>query len=256
MRKFIDGVLGFGLVVVFSAGSLGLAHAASEKIPPDVQAAYSAAAITDLQNVEDSLVTTDKTGVPDFSSASSFGTPHQVHLWSAELIAGKTSSDPTAPLEEWLASIDGPSGELLGTYRVWRPAAGNTAELAGYSDDIELAGALSKLDDKSDLVSDPAIEGWYAVSDGSVTALNQSAAREVPYTASIEEVAGIVAARYAAAIQNSEEVGEGAAGGMAVEDRRPWYYGMDPWVLGVGVLLLLAAAGAAVWRVTVRRRAH
>lgn len=252
----MNGMLGFGLVVAFSAGSLGAAHAASEEIPPDVQAAFSSTAIKDLQAVGDSVVSVDDAGVPDFSSTSSFGTPHQVLLWSPELISGRMSSNPTTPLEEWVAPIIGSDDKLLGTYRVWRPTTGSKAELAGYNDDIELASALNDLKDESALVSDPAIEGWYAVHDNSVTALNQSAAREVPYATPIDEVARIVSTRYAEAIQNSEEVGEGAAGGMAVEDLRPWYYGMDPWILGAGVLLLIASASAAAWWVSVRRRAH
>jgi hypothetical protein len=249
-------------ILVVSASALAMtltatlpAYAGDDEAPADVQAAYSSEALDYLRAADDSEVTVDQTGVPDFSSAAAFGTPHQVNLWSPELIAGKSFSEPISPLEEWLAPILGQGGEPLGTYRVWRPTSDSKAELAGYNDDIELARALLQIDDKSDLVSDPAIEAWYAVSDGSVTAVNQSAAREVPYPTSIADVAKIVSARYAEAIETSEEAGEGAAGGMPVDDRRPWYYGMDPWVLGAGVLLLIASAIGAVFWMRARRQA-
>ncbi|WP_146086482.1 hypothetical protein [Rathayibacter sp. AY1D1] len=255
MRNLTRIVAGSALAVAFSLGSLATAQAATEGIPSDVQAAYSTEALEKLRTADETLVTVDETGVPDFSSASSFGTPHQVNLWSSDLISGKASNTPTSPLEEWLAPILGPDGEPVGTYRVWRPTSDSKAELAGYNDDTELVGALQALSEKSVLVSDPTFEAWYAVSDGSVSALNESAAREVPYTTSLNEVASIVSTRFAESIKNSEATGEGAAGGMTVLDRRPWYYGMDPWMLGAGAFLLLASAAGAFWRVRANRQA-
>lgn len=254
MKKLIRSLFGFVIAVALSAGSLAPAHAAGNEIPPDVRAAFSDDALAALQKSEESQVTVDGTGVPDFSAATSFGVPRQVYMWSTDLILGKPSDEPTTALDEWLAPILGPAGEPLGTYRVWRPTPDSTAELAGYNNDIELAAALQKLDEVSVLVSDPTIEAWYAVRDGSVSAVNQSAAREVPYPTAIDEVALLVAERYGAAIADSEEVGEGAAGGMAVDDRRPWFYGMDPWILGAGSLLLLVAAWGGIWWARARRR--
>jgi hypothetical protein len=254
MKRLTRALLGVFLAGALGAGSLMSAHAAIGDLPPDVQAAYSIDALNALRNAEESLVTVDKTGVPDFSAAESFGAPRQVNLWSTELITGKLPSEPTSALEEWLAPILGPAGEVLGTYRVWRATSGGNAELAGYNDDIELGAALQELGDGSVLVSDPAIEAWYVLRDGSVSALNQSAVREVPYPMPVDEVARTIADRYDAAIRNSEQVGDGAAGGMTVEDRRPWYYGMNLWILATGSLVLLASALGGIWWTRAHRR--
>ena len=114
MRRLIRFVLGTAAAVALSLGSVAPAYADPEELPADVQAAFSSTALEHLRTAEDSLVTVDETGIPDFSSASAFGAPHQVNLWSSELIAGKQFSDPTSPLDEWLAPILGPAGELLG----------------------------------------------------------------------------------------------------------------------------------------------
>ncbi len=195
--------------------------------------AYSANALAARRHAQDTSVTVDETGGPDFSQATSFGLPWQIQLWSNDLISGKPSAEPTKPIEEWLAPILGPEGDVLGTYRVWRPSPGSEAELAGYDGDIELASALQKIDPQSALVSDPTIGAWYALSEGTVTALNQSAAREVPSAMPIDEVAGLVSARYAEAITKSQENG----------------YGMNPWILGAGSVMLLAAAIGLIWRI-------
>ncbi|MEN9619923.1 MAG: hypothetical protein RL499_116 [Actinomycetota bacterium] len=242
------------VAVALSAGTLAPAHGAANEIPPDVRAAFSDDALEALQKSDESSVTVDQGDAPDFSTATSFGVPRQVSLWSTDLILGKPSDQPTTALNECIAPILGPAGEPLGTYRVWRPSSDSRAELAGYNNDIELATALLKLDKETILVSDPTIEAWYSMRDGSVTAVNQSAAREVPYPTAIDEVAGLIAERYGAAISDSEEVGEGAAGGMTVVDRRPWYYGMDPWILGAGAILLLVAALGGIWWARSRRR--
>ncbi|MBA4248134.1 MAG: hypothetical protein C0444_07560 [Microbacterium sp.] len=252
--QLVRSLFGFAVAVALSAGSLAPAHAATDEIPLDVQAAFSDDALAALRQSEESPSADGETGGSEFTGATSFGAPRQVHLWSSDLILGKSSDQPTTALDEWLAPILGPAGEPLGAYRVWRPTPESTAELAGYNNDIELAAALQKLDEVSVLVSDPTIEAWYAVRDRSVSAVNQSAAREVPYPTAIDEVALLVAERYGAAIADSEEVGEGAAGGMAVDDRRPWFYGMDPWILGAGSLLLLVAAWGGIWWARARRR--
>lgn len=248
MTKLLTRLLcGLALAAVVGAGSVTLANA-DEGTPNDVQAAYSEEALAGLRSMEESSVSIDETDGPDFSAATSFGFPRRVHLWSDDLVQGEETAVPTTTVDEWLAPVLGPEDEPLGTFRVWRPTSEKQAELAGYNDDAELAGALQKLEDDSALISDPTIEAWYALDGGIVTALNQSAAREVPIPAAIDEVAGTVAARYAEAIESSEEIGEGAAGGMPVDDQRPWYDGMNLGILIPAIMLILAAGLGLAWQ--------
>ncbi|MGC0370555.1 hypothetical protein [Microbacterium sp. SLBN-111] len=240
MEHFRRVATGLLIAMALAADTTSAARAADgdAEVPADVADAYSSAAIANLRDIDASANTADGPKVPDIGSAALFGVPRQIHLWSPALIAGEVDGDAVAPLDEWLAPIVGADGDLVGTYRVWRPTAGSTAEYAGYNDDDDLARALDGLDDRATLVSDPTIDAWYAVRDGVVTALNASASREVPSPASVDEMRGVVSTRYAEAIAGAGQIS------------------MHPLTLGIGAMLLVAsAAGAVVWA-TARRRAR
>jgi hypothetical protein len=89
------------VAVALSAGTLAPAHGAANEIPPDVRAAFSDDALEALQKSDESSVTVDQGDAPDFSTATSFGVPRQVSLWSTDLILGKPSDQPTTALNEW-----------------------------------------------------------------------------------------------------------------------------------------------------------
>ena len=72
MRRLIRFVLGTAAAVALSLGSVAPAYADPEELPADVQAAFSSTALEHLRTAEDSLVTVDETGIPDFSSARAF----------------------------------------------------------------------------------------------------------------------------------------------------------------------------------------
>ncbi|MBD3943601.1 hypothetical protein IF188_18065 [Microbacterium sp. NEAU-LLC] len=232
---------------------------ADDSTPPDVRDAYSTKALDNLRasngGTKDAGNMGDA-GVPDFSSAARFGDPHQISVWSAELIAGDAKAPAVTATDEWLASVLAADGEVLGTYRVWRPSAAARAEMAGFNNDVELGRALSALPSDAVLVNDAPSAQWLSLDDGVVSALNQVAAVEVPSPMPVSELAPIVAKRYAQAIADAEGHDDAVGGGGSTGVHRPWYDGTKVWIIaGVTAAILAGALGAAIALSRERRRA-
>lgn len=242
-------------LTAFLAGMSTSAYA-DDTVPPDVQDAYSQQAIDYLRTSSEGTVDVGNIGdseVPDFSSAARFGTPHEIYSWSSGMIAGDTKVDPVAASGEWLAPILTETGDVLGTYRVWRPSEGAKAEMAGYNNDVDLGRQLGTLSATARLVNDAPSAEWLSLDRGTVSALNQTATVEVPYPVPVAELTPIVAKRYAQAIEDAKGRDDAVGGGGPRDDQRPWYYGMNLWVLTGGVIAL-AAGIAGVTIVLVRRQ--
>lgn len=228
----------FGLLVAAAPPARALAPA----IPEDVASLYSSEALAELRESGDEMVSTGE--VVDFREARDFGEIKRIHTWSSAFLAGRSSAEPVAATEEWLAPILGRDGSSLGTYRVWRPKVDAPAEFAGYNNETELGNAMQKLAPTTQLVEDPRTAGWFALADGTVTALTEQAEKEVPYPAPVDEVMPIIHKRVAQTIADSEGI-DGAVGGGGVQDRRPWHSGIDP-AIWAGLALLIAGTAGAV----------
>jgi hypothetical protein len=247
-------------IVLAIAGALSATTTsamAAESTPPDVQDAYSAQALSALRASQQTTVDAGNVAgqpVPDFSAAATFGAAHQIHTWSDAMIAGDTSAVPTTATEEWLATVLTAKGNPLGTYRVWRPAAGNTAEMAGYNNDLELARAIVAMPADAILVNDAPSGEWLSIEDSTVSALNQVATFEVPSPMSVADYTPIISERYAAAVADAADRDGAVGGGGPREDRRPWDSGMNPWILLLGTIALVGGAAIGITIVVRHRR--
>lgn len=242
LKRSAAVIVGAVLAAILIGG--GPAVAAAPSAPPDdVTAAFSDDALQALKRMNAEEFADKDSGAPDLSRISGFGDAHQVHQWSETLLLKADVSDPVIALEEWVAPILDERGGAVGVYRVWRPAPGSAAEYAGYDSDAEAAGALARLDPSTTLVSDPSIGAWYGLQDGTLSALNKLGQVELPYPEQLDAIAPIISERHDEMLRQSAGH-EDSAGGSTVIDRRPWFYDLDPWALGIaGILLASGVAG-------------
>ena len=98
--------------------------------------------------------------------------------------------------------------EVRGVLWVWKPEGG-PAEWQGYADDVELGATLEELGPQDLLVEDPTIGGWYALDDGTIRALNDWAADELPEPTDIGAYQSVVAERVAMVIAMEEDMASG-----------------------------------------------
>lgn len=236
----VSGVLKRGAaliaLVVMLAVAPSVSAAADEVIPDDVVAEFSAEAVQSLKKMNAEELLDKDSNAPDLSEISGFGEIRTVYQWSEEFLRTGVTDHATVALSEWVAPILDSGGSAVGLYRVWRPEGTSMAEFAGYNADSETAREIQKTAHSAVIISDPSIGGWYSLSGGQLNALNRQAAIEVPYPEALESVAPIISKRHNEMIRQSKH--EDSAGGATIIDRRPWFYGLDLWLVAGAALLV------------------
>ena len=214
-------------VVVLTGGTA--AADPTPTVPPDVAAQFTGEAVRQSQLAAGPGSGADSLGVRA-------GTVHQLFRFSADYVAGTPTDEPVVPADSWIASLLH-GDEVRGVLWVWKPEGG-PAEWQGYADDRELGATLEELGPQDLLVEDPTIGGWYALDDGTIRALNNWAANELPEPTDLGGYQPVVAERVAMATAMEEDMASGETrrqviamvgivgifavlfGGLALVDRR------------------------------------
>ena len=186
-----------------------------------------------------------------YLSATSASAPIEVLTWTTPFVQGDQSAldSPTATTGEWQAALLSDK-RIVGIVQATYDAESREVHPSGYGTDPDMAAAVLEIEPGAQLVLDQPSYGIYQLLDGQVSALNSTAAVEVPYSISLSEFQKIVAARYATAIEESKPYEEAAVGGGGAvpADSSP--------VMVTSAIVLLIGVGcvAAAWIALRNRR--
>ena len=218
--------------------------------PPEVSEWFDHEALPIIFENEEGAESLDDTG-PDYSTATDISQPIEVWMWSSDFIGGKPTQEPATRTGEWIAVIL--AGEKpLGVVSAEWDSDAHTVSFASYSDDALLGRDLLSAKSDSRVVNDEPSSTWVALTDDGVTAIDDDARVELPKPTTVEDYQKVVAARYAQSIEDSEAVGDGAAGGGGPTSP---ISAPVSWLTFGGVLVLIAGLSILTTLLVRRRRA-
>ena len=240
------------------------AQADGDEVPENVADVFSTDMLEDMHDNGSSVMLGKNPGTfanpVDYGDVVGFGTIHEVFVWSHAFIFDGDPTSAPEPYEFWIAPALLNNGDAAGTATVRWPSPEGVARVSGYDNDVELGNALKKVPDGAQLITDYTINAWYAVKDGTVTAVNTAAATEVPQPMPIEEFQPIIATRWAERIAASEGVFGGAGGGGGGNGASWWHQNQATIYRSVGIVALLGALTVAGYLVRSirhdKKRAH
>lgn len=165
------------------------------------------------------------------------GRPRQVALWTAGYIAGDPAADPAQTVEEWVAPVTAPPEEdgedRLAVGVVWAGSDDGAApEVIDVLTGTDLATALQGQEGPAVVVRDTGLDGWFAVADGEVWPLDESARTVLQGSLAVDVFQGFV----------HQRLGEPTAGPAPLPEPEA-DDGLSPLV-PITVIVVLGAGGA------------
>jgi hypothetical protein len=166
------------------------------------------------------------------ATVSTDGVP--IHYLSADFVA--TGRGPVANLQYTAKKAQGSDGRVA---TVWM-ADGQIANIASGDDESRYAKTAGP---GATVFREPQVNAWYALRDGKVLPLNDSARGIVDNGVTVAQYQRIVHGKYADKQAGSAYALEGAAGGYAPEDSDS-----PGWIIGGGLLIIVLTAGYVMTR--------
>jgi hypothetical protein len=166
------------------------------------------------------------------ATVSTDGVP--IYYLSADFVA--TGRGPVANLQYTAKKAQGSDGRVA---TVWM-ADGQIANIASGDDESRYAKAAGP---GATVFREPQVNAWYALRDGKVLPLNDSARGIVGNGVTVAQYQRIVHGKYADKQAGSAYALEGAAGGYAPEDSDS-----PGWIIGGGLLIIVLTAGYVMTR--------